>query len=239
MFKNNVLIFGGSGSIGLEINKYFINKGWQTTVISRGSSRDEALPNILWDVIGQNGLLNSSQKDALINSGPFHAVCWAQGMNIADNVYTFDHEKHLKVYEANVLYIMLSLSQLLNHGLLAKNANLCVISSIWQNIARQDKLSYCVSKSALRGLVLSLAVDLGRNNHMVNAVLPGVIDTPMARSNLEHSQLTKIIDRTLHQRLPSISNVASAVYDLCKPENNSITGQFLSVDLGFENVTKL
>jgi Dehydrogenases with different specificities (related to short-chain alcohol dehydrogenases) len=66
-----------------------------------------------------------------------------------------------------------------------------VISSIWQNIARQNKLSYCVTKAALQGLIQSLMIDLGSAGHLVNAVLPGVLDTQMTRNNLLAEQLQK------------------------------------------------
>jgi NAD(P)-dependent dehydrogenase (short-subunit alcohol dehydrogenase family) len=91
---------------------------------------------------------------------PYTAVCWAQGANLNDSVHTFDRDKHLDLYEANVVYILVTLKALLDAELLAPAARLCVISSIWQNLARQQKLSYCVSKAALQGLVLSAAADL-------------------------------------------------------------------------------
>jgi 3-oxoacyl-[acyl-carrier protein] reductase len=238
MKKNSLLLFGGTGAIGSSIEQYFINRDWRVTIVTRKAKRN--LPNqIEWDVLHQNSGFTSAQSQSLKRLGPFNAVCWAQGMNVGDNIYNFDMDVHNSVYQANVGFIICSLSQLLQNNFLSQSANLCIISSIWQNIARQDKMSYCVSKSALRGLVLSLAADLGREKHMVNAVLPGVLDTPMTRRNLDEVQLTKILERTQHRSLPLIDDVARAVFDLCRPENRSITGQFLSVDLGFENVTAL
>ena len=65
----------------------------------------------------------------------------------------------MAIYQANVAYILVTLKALLSASLLAPSSRLCIISSIWQKLARQNKLSYTVSKAALQGLVLSAAVE--------------------------------------------------------------------------------
>jgi NAD(P)-dependent dehydrogenase (short-subunit alcohol dehydrogenase family) len=154
-------------------------------------------------------------------------------MNFNDEIGGFDSEKHLQMYEANVLFILRSLQVIMAGELLSQNARLCVISSIWQNIARQSKLSYCVTKSALQGLVQSLAIDLGRQGILINAVLPGALDTPMTRSNLNSAQLEKLESATPLQSLASLDDVTGLVYYLCSQNNTGITGQFISADRGF------
>jgi NAD(P)-dependent dehydrogenase (short-subunit alcohol dehydrogenase family) len=140
------------------------------------------------------------------------------------------------VYEANVVYILASLDVLLRAGVLKTPSRLCVISSIWQEIARQNKLSYGVSKAALKGLVLSLANDLGVDGHLINAVLPGALDTPMTRQNLSEAQVQAITAATQFGRLANLKDVANAVHYLCSSENTGVTGQFIKIDLGFTDV---
>jgi hypothetical protein len=160
---------------------------------------------------------------------------WAQGTNCSDDIETFDLAVHQEMYAANVTYILVSLQELLRHGLLAPGARLCVISSIWQNIARQRKLSYCVTKSALQGLVQSLAVDLGRLGYVINAVLPGALDTPMTRANLSADQIQALEEMTPLRHLPELDDVCNLVEFLCSAGNTGITGQFIAADRGFSN----
>ena len=190
------------------------------------------------DLIGWNPLAeqDSAGATAVCAAGPFDAVCWAQGTNANDSVYHFDRANHERLYQANVLYILQSLHVLVDRQTLSRPSRLCIVSSIWQNLARQDKLSYSVTKAALQGLVLSAANDLGRDGHLVNAVLPGVIDTPMSRKNLTSRQIENVTAATQFGRLPSLQDVANAVYSLCAPGNTGITGQFVNVDLGFSHV---
>jgi 3-oxoacyl-[acyl-carrier protein] reductase len=170
--KQTVIIFGASGAIGQALCKSFLDKDYSVTAICRtGVTPSESLSGAVWlpwDPSSSVGVFPIST-----NSQQFNAVVWAQGANCSDDIYTFDLKLHEAMYAANVTYILVALQLLLQQNLLASAARLCIISSVWQNLARQNKLSYCTTKSALLGLVQSLVVDLGPSGYLVNAVLPG------------------------------------------------------------------
>lgn len=233
MHLKKLLLFGGSGQIGREVAAKFIGNNWDVCTVVRASNPtlSEA---IVWDVVAGENI-----PDGLKMHLPFDAVCWAQGANLNDSIYSFDKASHQELYEANVLFILESLSHLLKAGLLAKSAKLCIVSSIWQEISRQNKLSYAISKSALKGLVLSLANDLAGDGFLVNAVLPGALDTPMTRDNLSEMQIQLIERATKFNRLATLKEVASTIFFLCSEENSGLTGQFLKVDLGFSDVRNI
>ena len=228
-----LLLFGGSGQIAREVAAKFSSKNWDVCQVVRTPKTD--LPHaISWDVMCQNNL-----PDSLKLQAPFDGVCWAQGANLNDNIYSFNKASHQILYEANVLFVLESLSKILEAGLLVKSAKLCIISSVWQEISRQNKLSYAISKSALRGLVLSLANDLAADGYLVNAVLPGALDTPMTRSNLSDQQIQSIEGATKFNKLVTLGDVASTIFFLCSEENTGVTGQFIKVDLGFSDVRNI
>ena len=225
--KRKLLLLGASGAIGSTIREKFISNSWDVIGVTRGQVSDQC--QVSWNPLDK---ASSMPKDV----GPFEAVCWAQGENGNDSIYSFNEATHREMYEANVLYVLSSLSYLLKNNLLTKPARLCVISSIWQEISRQNKLSYGVSKSALRGLILSLANDMGVDGHLVNAVLPGALDTPMTHQNLSEKQLGEVVNATKFSRLSSLEDVANTAYYLCSLENTGVTGQFVKVDLGYSDV---
>jgi len=229
--KHKVLVFGASGAIGTAIQQRFNNQDWEVVCVSRQLA---TLDNtICW-----NPLVETSAE--VINKlhffGQFDAVCWSQGANCNDSIFAFNADKHRETYDTNVVYIMQSLHFLLTEKLLKKSAKLCIISSIWQNISRQNKLSYGVTKSALKGLVLSLANDLGADGYLINAVLPGALNTPMTHQNLSVNQINSIKHATQFSRLAELADVANTVYFLCSADNSGVTGQFVKVDLGFSDV---
>ncbi|ADW67267.1 SDR family NAD(P)-dependent oxidoreductase [Granulicella tundricola] len=228
-----LLLFGASGAIGTAILNHCSEKGWQVTAVSR--KRPEAVMAALtW--IEADPLSPTFDASILATNAPYTSVCWAQGANSTDSVYTVEAEAHLDLYKANCLYILLTLKALLDYDLLAPASRLCVISSIWQNLARQSKLSYCMTKAALQGLVLSASVDLAEHGHLINAVLPGVLDTPMTRRNLAPEQLEKLSGATKFNALPQLQDVANLVEFLCSTWNTGITGQFIAADLGYSHV---
>ncbi len=229
----HLLVFGGTGAIGQEVVRAAVSRGWRVTAAAR-TRPVEAVKGS--EFLAIDALHHDFSSKELAKAGPFTSICWAQGANANDSVYDVDIAKHRALYDANCTYILVTLRALLDEGLLAPASRLCVISSIWQELARQSKLSYCMTKAALQGLVLSASADLGRDGHVINAVLPGAIETPMTRKNLSAEQIERLTAATQHNRLVTLQEVAAAVCFLCSPENTGISGQFLTADLGFSHV---
>jgi NAD(P)-dependent dehydrogenase (short-subunit alcohol dehydrogenase family) len=231
--RPHLLVFGASGAIGGAVASAALARGWRVTGVAR--TRSAALaPGV--EAMAFDPLDANFEVEQMRSAQPYDSVCWAQGANLNDSIYNVDMEAHLSLYKANVLYILVTLKGLLDGAMLTEKARLCVISSIWQNLARQSKLSYCVSKAALQGLILSTSADLGKQGHLINAVLPGALDTPMTRKNLSVQQIQSLSDATGFGRLPALQDVASLVCFLCSAENTGITGQFIAADLGFSHV---
>ncbi len=234
--KQRILVFGASGAIGSAISSQFFKNNWEVIAVSRtGVESASGLTSIVYDPFA-----SSPASSSLLDTGaPYAAVCWAQGRNASDNVHNVNLDDNLAVYQANCLYILATLKILLERHSLAPSARLCIISSIWQNLARQNKLSYCMSKAALQGLVLSASVDLAKDGMLINAILPGALDTPMTRQNMTAEQLHKLSSATYFNKLPALEDVANLAYFLCSSQNIGITGQFIAADLGFSHVRLL
>ncbi len=235
MPQTHLLLFGASGAIGSSILAHALEKGWQVTAVAR-TTPDGANPAARWIALDP---FAPEFSPASLAPGPYNAVCWAQGANRNDSVYDLDPEANLALYRANCLYVLVTLKALLAAGLLQKGSRLCVISSIWQNLARQTKLSYCMTKAALQGLVLSASVDLATDGHLMNAVLPGALDTPMTRRNLSPDQIENLTGATGFGTLPQLGDVARLVAFLLSAENTGITGQFIAADLGFSHARRI
>lgn len=235
--RHTVGVFGASGSIGQAICERFAADGWHVLAFSREGRAHEGQASSVTSLQWASQPAPSTLE--ALRARPLDAVVWAQGSNCADSILAFDEQEHMRLYEANVLFILRTLHQLLEDGLLSGHARLCIISSIWQDIARPNKLSYCVSKAAIQGLVQSVALDLGSGGILVNAVLPGALDTPMTRANLNEQQVQRLSAMTPVGHLPALDDVCAAVSFFCSPRNTSVTGQFLAVDGGFSHAKLL
>lgn len=208
-------------------------RGWTVVGATRGEAPAGRMDGVAWR---RYDPLTDEADQALRGESPFDAVCWAQGANIADSLLAFDLDRHLALYNANCLSVMLSLASLLKNDLLRSDgARLAVMSSIWQERARKDKLSYIVTKAAIGGLIRSASVDLGARGHLINGVLPGVLDTPMTAANLSAEEIATVSGKTSLGRLPDLATLAETILFLCSRANNAVTGQSIAVDLGMSN----
>ena len=221
------IIFGCSGSIG---NYVFENlKKENINVIGTTSNETKTAENIIH--------VTSQQMEKLKNIPKVDIIVWAQGYNFNDNIITFDSTNFHNMMEGNVDFILNTLNYLLKEDKIVDNAKMVIVSSIWEDFSRENKLSYSISKAALSGLVKNISYDLSGRNILVNNVLPGVIDNEMTRKTLNETQLDYIKNYMKFGRLINLDDVYNLIKFLVV-ENTGITGQSIRVDLGFTNVRK-
>ncbi|WP_336135448.1 glucose 1-dehydrogenase [Natronomonas amylolytica] len=94
---------------------------------------------------------------------------------------------------------------------------------------------YVASKHGVVGLTKTAAVEFSSDGLRVNAVLPGVIDTPMvARSGEQDPEsMEQTVAGIPASRLGQPEEIASAVVWLCSEDASYVTGQPLPVDGGY------
>jgi NAD(P)-dependent dehydrogenase (short-subunit alcohol dehydrogenase family) len=218
----NAIIFGACGSIG----SYILNNFQIENINSIGTTTDlnKVQTNLIHvDINNLNNLLNIQNVDIIV---------WAQGYNFNDNINNFD-----KMINANVKFILLTLHFLLKNDKINNNAKLVIISSIWEELTRENKLSYTISKAALSGLVKNISYDLSEKNILVNNILPGVIDNEMSQKTLLPEQFNYIKNYMHFSRLITLDDIYKTIKFLTL-ENTGITGQSIKIDLGFTNMKK-
>ncbi len=219
-----ILVFGATGALGTEIKTELESKGHQVTSASNSSSSS--------DIQTANGF------EGIATLGiEFDGCVWAQGVNANDTLLT--SEKFDETLEANLLFVVKSMRYLLSSNLLNPASSLVLVSSIWQDLSRKNKFSYSVSKASLEGLVNSVLADFSENGLRINAVLPGVIDSPMTRANLTNQQIETIENQTPSGKLVSANQLARLIAWLLSEESLGINGQFINVDNGWSNVRSI
>lgn len=227
--NSNVLLVGSSGSIGKVIYKTLKAENYNIWTCDRSIETVKSNKTFLL-----NDLIKYNKNLPILPC--FDSVIWAQGLNIKDNILNFNLKDHLDVYSANVVNIVAGLNAIVSFKKINKNASIVIISSIWQELSKKNKLSYTISKSAIKGLVNSLIADLSHQNIRVNAVLPGPIDTPMTQANLSKSELKDVISDSPYKRLSQVNDVANTISWLISTKSNGVTGNFIKIDEGASSV---
>ncbi|WP_010499700.1 SDR family NAD(P)-dependent oxidoreductase [Paenibacillus elgii] len=93
---------------------------------------------------------------------------------------------------------------------------------------------YNSSKGGLNLLTKAVALELARYGITVNAVAPGVVETPFTAKGLQNPDVRKwVLDRVPAGRIATPDDIANAVLFLALPESEYVTGTTVFVDGGW------
>lgn len=104
-----------------------------------------------------------------------------------------------------------------------------IASRAW--LGNRGQSNYAASKAGVVALTRVLALELGKYNVLVNAVAPGLIDTPLTQK-LEREVLDKLIEAQPTRAMGTPKDVANAVSFLLSDSTGFMTGQTIYVDGG-------
>jgi NAD(P)-dependent dehydrogenase (short-subunit alcohol dehydrogenase family) len=93
---------------------------------------------------------------------------------------------------------------------------------------------YVASKHGVIGLTKTAALEYSGEGVRVNAICPGVIDTPMVeRSSEEMDNMDQVIAATPMSRLGAPEEIGDAAVWLCSEDASFVTGEAMVIDGGY------
>jgi NAD(P)-dependent dehydrogenase (short-subunit alcohol dehydrogenase family) len=170
--------------------------------------------------------------------GPIEVlVCNAAYMTMAP-FGDHDEEDWWKIIDTN-LAAAFSLIQAVLPGMRsAGGGNIVLISSEWGITGWPEATAYAASKAGLIALTKSLGRELAPENIIVNAVAPGVTDTPQLHVDADNA---KVSLAEMHEeysreipigRIGRPNEIASAVALLARKDVGAFVGQTIQVNGG-------
>lgn len=229
------IITGGASGIGAKIVDRFIEEG--ATVIAADISTDhiEETDTLIgktldvssedqWKKVTQEVIDEFGKIDILVNNA---------GVSTEKGLENFDYEDWERMNKINGFGTMVGMKYVIPH-MVEKNAGSIVNLSSFTALIGMGLNSYTASKGAVRAITKAAAAEYGRLGIRVNAVFPGVIQTPMV-AGLEESEdaLGHINAMTPLGRLGQPEEVANAILFLASDESSYVTGAELAIDGGY------
>jgi 3-oxoacyl-[acyl-carrier protein] reductase len=106
------------------------------------------------------------------------------------------------------------------------------------------RTSYSASKWAVRGITRTVALEAGRHNINVNAVCPGIVETPRmmklcdekarVRGWTKQQVYDEYVEDMALKRVTTPQDIANAVLFVASEDGRNMTGQEIAVDGGWD-----
>ncbi len=154
------------------------------------------------------------------------------GKSLSGLFPSIGNSERRELFEINLFSAMEITRRMLPPMIARKTGAIVNIASIWGRVGSSCEVDYSVTKAALIGFTKALAKEVAPSGIRINAVAPGVIDTPMLAC-YDRVTLRDLASNTPLGRLGIPEDIANAVTFLCSPQAEFITGQVLTVDGGF------
>ena len=117
--------------------------------------------------------------------------------------------------------------------IMSEGGRIINVSSIAAFVGFAGLVHYCASKGGINGLIRALALEVAPKKITVNAVAPGVIDTPGASQVSSAESIKQTIAMIPLARMGRPEDIAEAVVFLASAKAGYITGQTIIVDGGW------
>jgi NAD(P)-dependent dehydrogenase (short-subunit alcohol dehydrogenase family) len=103
-------------------------------------------------------------------------------------------------------------------------------------VGQYNMPAYCASKAGVIGLTKASALDYAKRNIRVNAIMPGVVDTPMVNAHVlvKNPEMAQVLrDQHPVGRFAQPEEVANVALFLCSDAASFVTGDAIAVDGGY------
>lgn len=170
--------------------------------------------------------------------GRIDTLMTCSGISVGGTVATIDEALWDRVFSINVKGTYLWLHEALPGMIERGRGSIILLGSQLVVSSGGNNAAYIASKGAITSLAKTMAVDHARHGIRVNALMPGVIDTPMSRKSLTRypdveATRQRWAGRHALGRFGKPEEVARAALFLASEDSSFTTGSLLFVDGGW------
>lgn len=224
-----VLVVGGASGIGRACADAMLAAGWPTVVADLRPSPDDGLA-IAVDVRDHEAVREAVDEIAATHGG-IAGVVYAAGTARVTSLLEIDVAEWDLVIGVNLTGAFHVIQTCAPH--LSEGGSVTIISSVDSTAPVAGLAHYSAAKAGAEALVRSAALELGPRGVRCNAVLPGVVRTPLMEPMLARPEVADaFVAQTPLGRLGEVGDIAEVVVFLASHAARWVNGVSLPVDGG-------
>jgi len=243
------LVTGGGSGMGKAVCLEFAREGAQVVVADMNFEAAEAVVNLLKEekltgIPVQVNQTISADVKSMVNASISHFgkidILFANaGIGVTKPILKLAEEDWRKNIDVNLNGTFLVCQAVAQQMVQQKvHGSIIVNSSQGSLVPTSWFTAYCVSKAGLNMLVKCMSIELGNHRIRVNAVLPGLIETPMSSAVIQRPKIQASIKAAIPAgRWGQVDDVSKTVLFLASDDSKYINGQLITVDGGWVNTT--
>lgn len=249
-FQNKVaIVTGGSSGIGKEVATRFVAEGGSVVIVGRDAAKAEAVAKQI-DATGKRAITHvgdislpatgeAAVKAALDRFGRLDVLFNNAGifgpkpfLDVTEDEY----DRFLSIILKGKFFIAQAAAKAMKAA--GRGGAIVQTGSMWalQAIGATPSSAYSAANGGVHALVKNLAIELAPDKIRVNAIAPGVIETPVFSTFLTPEQVKTVLPtfNAMHPlgRNGQPADAAEALLFLASDQASFITGVILPVDGG-------
>ena len=242
--NKTAVVIGGTSGIGLAIARGLALAGANVVATGRRLDRVTAAAEeframgrrsleIATDVTSRDSL-ESLLAQCVAGFGSVEILVNCAGRTKRTPTLEVSEAEWNEIFETNLTGMLRACQVFGKHMIERKFGRVINIASLSSFVALYEVAAYSASKSAVRSLTQSLAIEWARHGVCVNAIAPGVFRTELNMNLLDNSARGKeFLARTPMGRFGKVEELAGAAVFLASDAARFVTGITLPVDGGF------
>ena len=236
--KNNIIVTGATGGIGISIIKKLYDAG--ANILATGTKNEkleqlkknfENIKILKFDISQTNNLENFIEDATEQLEGKLDCLVNNAGITQDNLAIRMSLEEWKKVIDINLTSTFLISKFAIKKMLKNKKGKIINITSVVGHTGNLGQTNYTASKAGIIAMSKSLAMEYAKKNINVNCISPGFIKTAMT-DKIDEKFKEVIISKIPSARLGEPEDVANAVIFLASTQSDYINGETLHVNGG-------